>query len=72
MDAPSSVLDEDMVYNVAKALPELNGGKQFILLVLDKDYPEFKNTLNNVIGRDYLIQWENSVEGAESGVVLND
>ena len=72
MDAPSSVLDEDMVYNVAKALPELNGGKQFILLVLDKDYPEFKNTLSTVIGRDYLIKWENSDEGAESGVVLND
>lgn len=72
MDAPSSVLDKDMVYNIAKALPELNGGKQFILLVLDKDYPEFKNTLSTVIGKDYLIKWENSDEGAESEVVLND
>ena len=71
MDAPSSVLDEEMVHNVAEALPELNGGKQFILLVLDKDYPKFKNTLSPVIGRDYIIDWKMSDEGAESGVVLN-
>ena len=36
------------------------------ILVLDKDYPEFKNTLSTVIGKDYLIKWENSDEGAES------
>ena len=71
MDAPSSVLDEDMVYNVANALPELNGGKQFILLVLDKDYQEFKNTLGPVIGKDYIINWKISDEGVESEVVLN-
>ena len=74
MDAPASVLGEKMRRNVAKALPELNGGKQFVLLVLDKDYPEFKNTLSEVIGRDYLIEGEFFDENkpVESWVVLND
>ena len=74
MDAPASVLGEKMRKNVAKALPELNGGKQFVLLVLDKDYPEFKNTLSEVIGRDYLIEGEFLDENkpVESWVVLND
>lgn len=74
MDAPASVLGEKMRKNVAEALPELNGGKQFVLLVLDKDYTEFKNTLSEVIGRDYLIDGDflNENEPVESWVVLND
>ncbi len=74
MDAPASVLGEKMRRNVAQALPELNGGKQFVLLVLDKDYTEFKNTLNEVIGRDYIIEGEFFDENkpVESWVVLNE
>ena len=71
MDAPASVLGKNMRKNVAEALPELNGGKQFVLLVLGKDYPVFKNTLDDVIGKDYRLDWKNSEEGAESEVILD-
>lgn len=70
MDTPLGILDPFMKQNIAKFLPEFNGGKQFVLLVTGSEYTDnFKDTLNRVVGKEYTIQWEVSDAGNESKVV---
>lgn len=70
MDTPLGILDPFMKQNIAKFLPEFNGGKQFVLLVTGSEYTDnFKDTLNRVVGKEYMIQWEVSDAGNESKVV---
>ncbi|MGL4669099.1 MAG: hypothetical protein ACRCVG_00680 [Methanobacteriaceae archaeon] len=73
MDTPLGNLDKEMRHNIAKFLPEFVGNKQIVLLVTGTEYTEdFRNTIYNHVGKEYVINWENSEDGKESKVVLNE
>ena len=70
MDTPLGNLDVDMRHNIAEFLPQFVQGRQIVLLVTGTEYTEdFRNTLNDSIGREYTIQWSNSEDGKESKVI---
>lgn len=70
MDTPLGNLDVDMRHNIAEFLPQFVQGRQIVLLVTGTEYTDdFKNTLNDSIGREYTIQWSNSEDGKESKVI---
>ena len=73
MDTPAGILDEEMMLNMAKFLPEFSGGKQMVLLVTDKEYnPDVRQTLLRTIGKEYKIKLgDNFEEGNESKVILD-
>ena len=72
MDTPLGVLDVDFRQNFAKFLPEFVDGKQIIMLVTGTEYTdEFRDELYDSVGKEYVIEWENSDDGKESKVVLN-
>ena len=71
MDTPLGNLDVDMRHNIAQFLPDFVGGKQTVLLVTGTEYTEdFRDTLSSSVGREYVIDWNNSEDGKESKVVL--
>ena len=73
MDTPLGNLDVDMRHNIAEFLPKFVGDKQTVLLVTGTEYTDdFRNTLFNAVGKEYEINWNNSDEGKESKVVLNE
>ncbi|MCC7553280.1 MAG: hypothetical protein KO202_02135 [Methanobacteriaceae archaeon] len=73
MDTPLANLDEDIVQNIGKFLPDFVDNKQIVLLVKKNEYTkEFKNALGTNIGKEYLIKFENSNQGKESKVILNE
>ena len=70
MDTPLGNLDVDMRHNIAKFLPGFVENKQTILLVTGTEYTEdFKNTIQPSVGKEYVIDWNNSKDGKESKVV---
>ncbi len=70
MDTPLGNLDVDMRHNIAKFLPGFVENKQTILLVTGTEYTEdFKNTIQPNVGKEYVIDWNNSKDGKESKVV---
>ena len=59
-----------MRHNIAKFLPGFVENKQTILLVTGTEYTEdFKNTIQPSVGKEYVIDWNNSKDGKESKVV---
>ena len=72
MDTPLGNLDVDMRHNIAEFLPQFVGDKQTVLLVTGTEYTDdFRDTIHNSVGKEYVIEWNNSDEGKESKVVLN-
>lgn len=72
MDTPLGNLDVDIRQNIAKFLPEFAEGRQIVLLVTGTEYTDdFKDILQDNIGKEYKIEWDNSENGKESKVVLN-
>ena len=72
MDTPLGNLDVDMRHNIAEFLPKFVGDKQTVLLVTGTEYTDdFRNTLQRAVGKEYVIDWNNSDEGKESKVVLD-
>lgn len=73
MDTPAGILDEEMMLNMAKFLPEFSGGKQMVLLVTDKEYnADVRQTLLKNIGKEYKIKLGDDFdEGNESQVILD-
>ena len=72
MDTPLANLGTKMRHNIAEFIPQIERGKQTVLLVTDSEYTDdFRETLGDVIGLEYHIEWEHSDEGKESKVVLN-
>lgn len=70
MDTPLGNLDVDMRHNIAEFLPQFVQGRQIVLLVTGTEYTEdFRDTLQDSIGREYTIRWSNSEDGKESEVV---
>ena len=70
MDTPLGNLDVDMRHNIAEFLPQFVQGRQIVLLVTGTEYTEdFRNTLQDSIGREYTIKWSNSEDGKESEVI---
>lgn len=73
MDTPLGNLDVDMRHNIAEFLPKFVGDKQTVLLVTGTEYTDdFRDTLYRAVGKEYEIMWNNSDEGKESKVVLNE
>mgnify|MGYP000949811901 FL=1 len=73
MDTPLGNLDKDMRHNIAKFLPEFVNGDQIILLVTGTEYTDdFRDTLYDYIGKEYVINWTGSEEGKESKVISNE
>lgn len=73
MDTPLGNLDKDMRHNIAKFLPDFVEGKQTVLLVTGTEYTDdFRETLFKHVGKEYIIDWNNSDIGKESKVILND
>lgn len=73
MDTPLGNLDVDMRHNIAEFLPKFVGDKQTVLLVTGTEYTDdFRDTLFRAVGKEYEIVWNNSDEGKESKVVLNE
>ena len=73
MDTPLGNLDVDMRHNIAEFLPQFVGDKQTVLLVTGTEYTDdFRDTLFRAVGKEYEISWNNSDEGKESKVVLNE
>ena len=73
MDTPLGNLDVDMRHNIAEFLPKFVGDKQTVLLVTGTEYTDdFRDTLYRAVGKEYEISWNNSDEGKESKVVLNE
>ena len=73
MDTPLGNLDVDMRHNIAEFLPKFVGDKQTVLLVTGTEYTDdFRDTLYRAVGKEYEISWNNSDEGKESRVVLNE
>ena len=71
MDTPLGNLDVDMRHNIAEFLPQFVGDKQTVLLVTGTEYTDdFRDTIHNSVGKEYVIEWNNSDEGKESKVVL--
>lgn len=72
MDTPLGNLDVDMRHNIAEFLPKFVGDKQTVLLVTSTEYTDdFRDTLKRAVGKEYVIDWNNSDEGKESKVVLD-
>ena len=72
MDTPLGNLDVDMRHNIAEFLPQFVGDKQTVLLVTGTEYTDdFRDTIHSSVGKEYMIEWNNSDEGKESKVVLN-
>ena len=72
MDTPLGNLDVDMRHNIAEFLPQFVGDKQTVLLVTGTEYTDdFRDTIHGAVGKEYMIEWNNSDEGKESKVVLN-
>ena len=70
MDTPLGNLDVDMRHNIAEFLPKFVGDKQTVLLVTGTEYTDdFRDTLHRAVGKEYVIEWNNSDEGKESKVV---
>ena len=70
MDTPLGNLDVDMRHNIAEFLPKFVGDKQTVLLVTGTEYTDdFRDTLHRAVGKEYVIEWENSDDGKESKVV---
>lgn len=73
MDTPLGNLDVDMRHNIAEFLPKFVGDKQTVLLVTGTEYTDdFRDTLYDSIGKEYKIEWNNSDDGKESKVILNE
>ena len=73
MDTPLGNLDVDIRRNIAKFLPEFVEHKQIVLLVTGTEYTDdFRDILYDHIGHEYVIEWNNSDEGKESKVILNE
>lgn len=71
MDTPLGNLDTDIRHNIAEFLPNFVGNKQTVLLVTGTEYTEdFSDTLKPHVGKEYIIDWNNSDEGKESKVVV--
>ena len=72
MDTPLGNLDVDMRRNIAKFLPAFVEDKQTILLVTGTEYTDdFRDIIYSAVGKEYVIEWDNSDEGKESKVILN-
>ena len=70
MDTPLGVLDDDFRQNFAKFLPEFVEGKQIVMLVTGTEYTDdFRDVLYTNVGKEYVIDWQNSKEGKESKVI---
>ena len=73
IDSPLADLDVDMRKNVAQFLPEFVENTQVILLVTGSEYTDdFKNSISDYVSEEYLIEWNNSKDGKESKVILNE
>lgn len=73
IDSPLADLDVDMRKNVAQFLPEFVEDTQVILLVTGSEYTDdFKNSISDYVNEEYLIEWNNSKDGKESKVILNE
>ena len=73
MDTPLGNLGTKMRHNIAEFIPQIESSKQTVLLVTDSEYTDdFRETLGDNIGLEYNIVWDNSDEGKESKVVLDD
>ena len=71
MDTPLGNLDVDMRHNIAEFLPKFVGDKQTVLLVTGTEYTDdFRDTLFRAVGKEYVIDWDNSENGKESKVKL--
>ncbi|KZX12815.1 AAA family ATPase [Methanobrevibacter curvatus] len=70
MDTPLGTLDKDIRQNIAKFLPEFVQNNQTVLLVTGTEYTDdFRDILYDHVGKEYIIEWNNSEEGKESKVI---
>ncbi|WP_296808570.1 AAA family ATPase [uncultured Methanobrevibacter sp.] len=71
IDTPMGRLDEEMKTNISLTLPDYVEGNQVALLVTGEEYTDkFRNGIISKVGKEYMIQVNETDVGTESKIVL--
>ena len=71
IDTPMGRLDQEMKTNISRTLPEYVEGNQVALLVTGEEYTdEFREGIIDNVGKEYVIEVNETSKGTESKIVL--
>ena len=73
IDTPMGRLDQEMKTNISKTLPEYVKGNQVALLVTGEEYTDsFREGIIDNVGKEYMIEVNETDIGTESKIILNE
>lgn len=73
IDTPMGRLDQEMKTNISKTLPEYVEGNQVALLVTGEEYTDnFREGIIGNVGKEYVIEVNETSNGTESKIVLKE